>query len=208
MSVQSFPAPERVAIAARPPGTASAPRSVDSHAGVPWRPAVLLPPIAVLVALAFTVLAPDRAVAGSMLAAVLVVLSAFDIERGLIPNRIVLPAAGLLLLVQLALFPASASAWMLAPLAAALLLALPQFFKRAWMGMGDVKLALFIGVGLGWQVFGALTVAFLCVFPVALVALLRGGLAARKSTIPFGPFMAVGALFVLFGAHLSTFVGA
>jgi leader peptidase (prepilin peptidase)/N-methyltransferase len=70
------------------------------------------------------------------------------------------------------------------------------------MGMGDVKLALLLGVGLGWDVFGALIVAFLCVLPVALLILLRGGMAARKTTIPFGPFLSLGGLIVLFGPPL------
>jgi prepilin signal peptidase PulO-like enzyme (type II secretory pathway) len=36
-----------------------------------------------------------------------------------------------------------------------------------------------------------------------VLVLVRGGLAARKTTIPFGPFLALGALIVLFGPHLS-----
>ena len=83
-------------------------------------------------------------------------------------------------------------------------LAIPPLLGRRWMGMGDAKLALLIGVGLGWGVFGAVLIAFLCVFPVALLLLLlRGGLAARKTTIPFGPFLSLGALIVLFGPHLA-----
>ena len=93
---------------------------------------------------------------------------------------------------------------MLAGLLAAVVLAIPPLLGRRWMGMGDAKLALLIGVGLGWGVFGAVLIAFLCVFPVALLLLLlRGGLAARKTTIPFGPFLSLGALIVLFGPHLA-----
>src|SRR5204862_6574748 len=52
------------------------------------------------------------------------------------------------------------------------------------------------------DVLGAMIVACLCVFPAAVVVLIRGGLAARKSTIPFGPFLALGALIVLFAPHM------
>ena len=161
-----------------------------------------LPVIAALVVLSFATFSLHRALIAAGFSAVLVVLSAIDLERGIIPNRIVLPAAASLYVLQLALFPSEALAWTLAPLVAALLLAVPQLFGRSWMGMGDVKLALLIGVGLGWQVFGALLVAFLCLFPVALFMVVHEGLAARKKTIPFGPFLALGALIVLFAPHL------
>jgi leader peptidase (prepilin peptidase)/N-methyltransferase len=159
--------------------------------------------VAALAALAFSTLALDRALVAAFLAGVLVALSAIDIERRIIPNRIVLPATALALVAQLALFPARALDWTLAPILVAILLSIPQLLGRSWMGMGDVKLALLLGVGLGWGVFGALLLAFLCVFPVALLVLIRGGMAARKTAVPFGPFLSLGALIVLFGPHLA-----
>jgi leader peptidase (prepilin peptidase)/N-methyltransferase len=63
--------------------------------------------------------------------------------------------------------------------------------------MGDVKLALFLGIGLGRSVIGAL---LLCCFAAAIagvIVLARHGLAARKTALPFGPFLAGGALVVL-----------
>jgi len=159
------------------------------------RPALLVPIVVGLVVLALLTFPLDRALVAASLAGVLVVLSALDVQRGIIANRIVLPASAILLLAQ---------EWVLAGLLAAVVLAIPPLLGRRWMGMGDAKLALLIGVGLGWGVFGAVLIAFLCVFPVALLLLLlRGGLAARKTTIPFGPFLSLGALIVLFGPHLA-----
>jgi leader peptidase (prepilin peptidase)/N-methyltransferase len=166
-------------------------------------PTALVPVVTALVVLAFASFPFDRAVVVSFLAGVLVVLSAIDIQRGIIPNRIVLPATGVVLLAQIALFPDRALDWTLAAILAAVVLVLPHLFKRSWMGMGDVKLALLLGAGLGWGVFGAVLVAFLCVFPVALLVLIRGGMAARNTTIPFGPFLSLGALIVLFAPHLA-----
>jgi prepilin signal peptidase PulO-like enzyme (type II secretory pathway) len=80
---------------------------------------------------------------------------------------------------------------------------LPQLIVRNWMGMGDVKLGLLLGAALGWGVLGAVLLAFVCVLPVALIVLLRGGVAARKTTIPFGPFLSLGALIILFGPELA-----
>jgi leader peptidase (prepilin peptidase)/N-methyltransferase len=156
-----------------------------------------------LAALAFATLPLDRALVAAPLCGVLVVLSAIDIERRIIPNRIVLPASGLVLIAQLALFPSQAVEWILAPLLLAFLLMIPQLLGRAWMGMGDVKLALLLGAGLGWGGFGAVLLGCICVFPAALIVLIRGGLAARHASIPFGPFMSLGAIIILFGPHIA-----
>jgi leader peptidase (prepilin peptidase)/N-methyltransferase len=170
---------------------------------LPRRTALLAVLVASLAVVAFATLPVDRAVIAAFLAGVLAVLSAIDIERGIIPNRIVLPASCLVLMAQLAVFPNRALEWTLAPIVLAFLLAIPGLLGRAWMGMGDVKLALLLGAGLGWGAFSALPVASVCVFPAALIVLIRGGVAARNATIPFGPFMSLGALIVLFGPHLA-----
>ncbi|HEB53191.1 MAG TPA: prepilin peptidase [bacterium] len=70
-------------------------------------------------------------------------------------------------------------------------------FKKEAMGFGDVKLMAMIGAFLGWQ--GALLTLFLgCVFGAVVggVVALRRGFGA---SIPFGPYLAMGALVVLFG---------
>jgi prepilin signal peptidase PulO-like enzyme (type II secretory pathway) len=166
-------------------------------------PAAVIPFLLGVVAVAVATLPLDRAVVAAFAAAVLVVLSAVDLESGIIPNRIVLPAAGIVLTAQILLFPGQTSEWVLAALIAALVLMIPQLLGRSWMGMGDVKLALLLGATLGWGVVGAVFLAFICVFPVALLLLIRGGAAARKRTIPFGPFLSLGALIILFGPHLA-----
>jgi prepilin signal peptidase PulO-like enzyme (type II secretory pathway) len=69
---------------------------------------------------------------------------------------------------------------------------------RGGVGMGDVKLAFLLGAGLGWDVVGAVVVAMLATFVVAVGILLRRGIKARKETFPFGPFLVFGALVALF----------
>jgi leader peptidase (prepilin peptidase)/N-methyltransferase len=129
---------------------------------------------------------------------VLVVLAAIDLERRIIPNRIVLPAVVLILAAQIALSPDRALEWTAASLGAALFLLLPLLVYPSGMGMGDVKLALLLGAGLGWAIVPALVAGLVAAFIVALVVLVRGGLAARKTALPFGPFLVLGALFGLF----------
>jgi prepilin signal peptidase PulO-like enzyme (type II secretory pathway) len=171
-------------------------------AGARVRLASLATLVSAYLALVAVSLPLERALVAAFAGASLIVVSGIDLERRVIPNRIVLPVAAVVLLAQLALFPSQALEWLLAPLIAAALLALPQLFKRAWMGMGDVKLTLLLGVSLGWGVFGAIFLSFICVFPVALIVLARGGLAARKTMIPFGPFLSLGGLIVLIAPHL------
>jgi leader peptidase (prepilin peptidase)/N-methyltransferase len=131
-------------------------------------------------------------------AVVLVVLAAIDLEQRIIPNRIVLPAAAFVLLAQSALSPERTLELTAAAFGAALFLLLPLFFYPDGMGMGDIKLAALLGAGLGWAIVPAFVVGFMAAFVAAVVVLARGGLAARKTALPFGPFLALGALFALF----------
>ena len=130
---------------------------------------------------------------------VLVVLSAIDIERRILPNVILLPATAVLFVAQILLFPQSALEFAVSGLAAALVLLLLIAVYPQGMGMGDVKLALFLGIGLGSAVAFALVVAALSAAVFSLGLLLYHGAAARKMAIPFGPFLALGAIFALFG---------
>jgi leader peptidase (prepilin peptidase) / N-methyltransferase len=156
-----------------------------------------------LAVLAF-VSAPNAAhglVAASM-TAVLVVLAATDLERRIIPNRIVLPAAALALVVNIALSPDRSPQFILAALGLGTAFLIPCLINPSLMGMGDVKLIVLLGAGLGWAAVGAIMIGLLSVFPVALLALLRGGVSARKATLPFGPFLAFGGLVILIVPHL------
>jgi leader peptidase (prepilin peptidase)/N-methyltransferase len=141
-----------------------------------------------------------------------VVLSAIDLRRRIIPNRIVVPATGvgLVLLVaasaidpdgglhdgdvgQIVRVVVGGSALFLA------FLVLASISPRG-MGMGDVKMAAFIGIHLafeGWRelLYGA-AAAFVGAALVGAVLLITRR-AARSSTIPFGPLMLLGSLAVL-----------
>lgn len=139
-----------------------------------------------------------QALIAAFFAVVLVVLSAIDLERRLLPNRIVLPSAAVVLVAQVAFFPDRALEWLLASVGAALFLFLPLLVRPSAMGMGDVKLALLLGAALGKSVVPALLVGFLSAVPVSLYLLARHGSGARTRAIPFGPFLAFGSLVALF----------
>jgi leader peptidase (prepilin peptidase)/N-methyltransferase len=77
-------------------------------------------------------------------------------------------------------------------------LAIVLLSQGKWMGMGDVKLAFFMGLFLGFpHILVALFVAFLtgAIIGVGLIALKKKKL---KSEIPFGPFLIFGTFVALF----------
>ena len=138
-----------------------------------------------------------RGVISAGFVAVLAILAAIDLEHGVIPNRILVPAGCALLIAQIAFFPHQAAEWILAGLGAGLVLLIPALVKRGALGMGDVKLGTFLGVGLGKAVIGGLLLGSLAAVPFALAILVRHGTAGRKERIPLGPFLAVGGLLAL-----------
>lgn len=138
-----------------------------------------------------------RAFIAAVFVSALVAVCVTDLERRIIPNRIVLPATAVVFAAQTALAPERAFEWALAGLAAASILALPLLIAPGGIGMGDVKLALLLGAMLGRYVWVALVVAFLAAFVAALVILLRHGGEGRQRAFAFGPFLAVGAVVAL-----------
>ena len=137
-----------------------------------------------------------RALAAAIFCGALITISATDIERRIVPNRVVLPAAGLVLALQLVWHPSVV--WPAAGLGAALFLFLVALAYPRGMGMGDVKLALLLGVGVGRAVPVALFGGMLFALVPAAVLFARHGLAARKMKIPFAPFLALGGVVALF----------
>jgi len=127
-------------------------------------------------------------------AAVLIALAIIDIRTRRLPNRIVLPAAAIVLVTHIAIAPEHALEWILAAAGAFLLMFAAHLAHPSGLGLGDVKLALLLGAALGWAVAGALVVGFLAAALAGIVVLIRGGWTARKHTMPLGPFLAAGGL--------------
>ena len=138
-----------------------------------------------------------HALAAAIFCAALVTISATDIERMIVPNRVVLPAAAAVLALQLVWDPSPE--WPVAGLGAALFLFIAALAYPKGMGMGDVKLALLLGVAVGWTVPVALMVGMIAALvPSAVMVVRHGAVAARKRAIPFAPFLALGGLVALF----------
>ena len=140
-----------------------------------------------------------EAFVASFFCVVLVVLSAIDLTHRIVPNRIVLPAALVVLVAQTALEPSPE--WALGAFGAAGFLFAAALAYPAGMGMGDVKLALLLGAMLGRTVSVGLMVGMVAALVPSVLLLARHGSAARKMGIPFAPFLAFGALFALFAGQ-------
>jgi leader peptidase (prepilin peptidase)/N-methyltransferase len=172
-------------------------RCRDCDAKIPFvYPAVELV-TAVLVAgsvLAFGLTA--KAAVAAFFCAVLVAVSAIDLEHRIIPNRIVIPAT-LVVLVANTLLDLSPE-WALGALAGSGFLLAAALAYPAGMGMGDVKLALLMGAALGRTVSVALMVGMLAAMIPGVFLFARHGSKARKMGIPFGPFLALGSVVALF----------
>jgi len=141
------------------------------------------------------------------LAAVAIALAAIDIDVLRLPDAIVLPsyAIALILLLPAMIAEHSWAAGLRGLIAAAALYSL--YFLLAvlhpGMGFGDVKLALLLGLYLGWLGWSALAVGAFAGFllgGLAGAALLLTRRAGRKTRIPFGPYMLAGAFLAVFAA--------
>ena len=123
-----------------------------------------------------------------------------DLERRIIPNRIVL--AGRCHRARWRKPRSQPSPeWAIGALGASLFLFLAALAYPSGMGMGDVKLALLLGAMLGCTVPVAMMIAMIAALVPSIVLLVRHGSAARKMGIPFGPFLALGGIVTLFAGE-------
>ena len=134
-----------------------------------------------------------------------------DLERRVIPNKILLVAAIAGVLIAAIGDPSSLPERLLAAIAAGGVLFLVVLAYPRGMGLGDVKLTALMGLYLGRNVAPAVLVALLLGSIVGLAMIARHGAAARKQAIPFGPFLAIGGVVGLLAGdqlvdlYLSTF---
>lgn len=125
---------------------------------------------------------------------ILVELAAIDLERRVLPNRIVLPALAVALAASLALDPSCGAESLISAVAAGGFLLLPSIVRRGAVGMGDVKLALLLGAVLGRLVAAALVIGLCAAGGFALLLVVSRGRSAFQEEMPLGPFLAGGAI--------------
>jgi leader peptidase (prepilin peptidase) / N-methyltransferase len=137
-----------------------------------------------------------------------VILAAYDFRWFLLPNKIVFPLTGLAVFQVLAV-ALWTKEWevIVAAVVGALVVAgtfyvLFQVSKGTWIGGGDVKLGIVLGL-----LAGGLLEGFLLLFSASVIAmaatipLVVRGRAHRKTHVPFGPFLIIGLIIVVLFGH-------
>jgi leader peptidase (prepilin peptidase)/N-methyltransferase len=130
--------------------------------------------------------------AAAVYVAALLAIAWVDLRERRVPNRIVLPAAAVVLALHTLGDPSPE--WAIAAAAAFAFLLVPAVVYPAGLGMGDVKLMLLLGAMLGENVLAAVLVGFVAAAVPSLVLLLTG---RRGTTFAFAPFLALGGLAAL-----------
>lgn len=137
---------------------------------------------------------PGEIALGIVFVTTLVAVTLTDLERRIIPNKILVVAAVLGAAIAAIADPGSLPERAIAAAAAGGLLFAAALAYPRGMGLGDVKLAATMGIFLGRNVGPAILVALLAGSLVGLAMIARHGASARKQAIPFGPFLALGGV--------------
>ena len=143
----------------------------------------------------------------------LVPVTLIDLDHRIIPNTLMLVGTVVSIAIVLLTQPDSLVEHLIAAGAAGGFLLIAAVAYPAGMGMGDVKLAGVMGLFLGRAVGPAMFVALIAGSVVgALIIARKGAKEGRKTSIPFGPYLAFGGLVGLFAGdaivdwYLDTFV--
>ncbi|MEX2449066.1 MAG: prepilin peptidase [Solirubrobacterales bacterium] len=137
---------------------------------------------------------PAEVALGLVLVTTLAAVTLTDLERRIIPDKVLLVAAVIGVAIAAATDPGSLPERAIAAVAAGGLFFAAALAYPRGMGLGDVKLAATMGLLLGRDVGPAIVVALLAGSLVGLALIARHGAAARKRAIPFGPFLALGGV--------------
>lgn len=137
-----------------------------------------------------------------LLVCILIALFGIDLQHQILPNSITLPGIVVGVLLSVIAPPGLRDALFGVLLGGGILYAIAWAYylwrREEGLGMGDVKMLAMIGAFLGWKavlvtlVFASFSGALI---GVALIASQRGGM---KLALPFGTFLALGALVAMF----------
>ncbi len=136
---------------------------------------------------------------GLVLVTFLVPIAVIDLDLKIIPNKLTAPAAVLAIALGAVLEPSYLPEQLAAGAGALIFFLLPTLIHQKGMGMGDVKLVAVLGLYLGRAVAPAIFIALILgvVVGAAIIAM-KGMSDGRRTKVPFGPFLAVGALVAFF----------
>jgi leader peptidase (prepilin peptidase)/N-methyltransferase len=142
---------------------------------------------------------PARLALGLALVTLMVPVVLIDLEHRLIPNRLTGPFAVLAVVLCIVLEPGLLPEHLIAGVAAGGFFLVAALAHPRGMGMGDVKLAGVMGLYLGRAVAPAILLGLVAGVLVGALIIARLGMAeGRRTAVPFGPFLALGAIAAFF----------
>jgi leader peptidase (prepilin peptidase) / N-methyltransferase len=142
-----------------------------------------------------------EAVIGLVFVAMLAIITLTDLERRIIPNKVLIAAAVICLAIAIPTDPGGVPERLIAAAAGGAVFFLVALAYPRGMGLGDVKLVATMGLFLGRAVAPAILAGLLAGSVVGLALIAARGAEARKMTIPFGPFLAIGGIVGLLAGH-------
>jgi len=170
-------------------------RCRNCRARISWRYPVVELLTAVLFLLAARRFGPSLDLAAALvLLGALVAITGIDLDHQIIPDVITLPGIVVGALLAVVLHPAAWLDTLSGILVGGGLFLVIILASGGGMGGGDMKLGAMMGAFLGWKL--VLLAILLGVFAGGAVAigLLVTGTKGRKDPVPFGPFLALGAV--------------
>ena len=137
-------------------------------------------------------------------ACLFIIIFVIDLEQGLILNKVVYPTMVVALLLALYPWPWLSDSMVMRVAYAALgggigfvIFLLIALVSRGGMGWGDVKLAALIGLATGFPLVFLAVIMGAILGGIVAVALMIAKKRKRREAIPFGPFLAAGAMITL-----------
>ena len=153
--------------------------------------------LAALFAATYLILGDDETgelLLGLVLCFVLVVITLTDLDLRIIPNKVVLAGSIAAVAIAAITMPETLDTRAISAAIAGGIMFLVVLAYPRGMGMGDAKLVGMMGLFLGRAIAPATLIGFLLGAVVGVAMIARQGAQARKSQIPFGPFLAAGGV--------------
>ncbi|HXF30703.1 MAG TPA: prepilin peptidase [Solirubrobacterales bacterium] len=142
-----------------------------------------------------------EAAIGLVFVAMLAVVTLTDLDKRIIPNKALLAGSVICLAIAIPTDPGGVAERLISAAAAGGLFFLVVLAAPRGMGLGDAKLVATMGLFLGRAVAPAILAGLLAGSVVGLALIASRGTQARKMTIPFGPFLALGGVVGLLAGH-------
>jgi len=142
-----------------------------------------------------------EAAIGLLFVAMLAVVTLTDLDQRIIPNKVLIAASVACLAIAIPTDLGGVPERLIAAAAGGGVFFLIVLAYPRGMGLGDVKLVATMGLFLGRGLAPAVLVGLLAGSVIGLALIATRGPGARKMTIPFGPFLALGGVVGLLAGH-------